>query len=213
MPKKPRRLGRPPASSSVDTRDRIIEIAVVSYSEVGYAATTNKDIANKAGVTTGALYHYFDSKVEMYRAAYEHVQHEIYERLGDALSNVQGFVPRLEAVLESAHTLNRDEPWLARFIGAARVDMTRDDELRIALGRPAEQGYSFFRLLIDDGIKAGEIEAEHRELMLSFIRIIVVGLTDGESDNTDRHRLAVDSVRAVIEGRLFPHPPEISTRA
>ena len=209
MPREPQRLGRPPASSSAETRDRIIDIAVAAYSEVGYSATTNKFIATKAGVTTGALYHYFDSKIEMYRAAYEHVQREIYERLGDALNGVEGFIPRLEAVLESAHVLNRDEPWLARFIGAARVDMARDDELRVALGRPAHQGYSFFTVMIDDGIKSGELEPEQRELLLAFIRIIIVGLTDGESGTTARHRIAVDAVRSAIEGRLFPTVPVV----
>ena len=213
MPKKPRRLGRPPASSSAETRDRIVEIAVVAYSEVGYAATTNKFISTKAGITTGALYHYFDSKIEMYRAAYEHVQREIYVRLGSAIEGSEGFVARLEAVLEAAHALNRDEPWLARFIGAARVDMARDDELRVALGRPAEQGYSFFTALVNDGIAAGELDPSQRELVMAFIRIIIVGLTDGESGNVARHRVAVDAVRAAIEGRLFPVTQPIRKRA
>ena len=212
MPEKPRRLGRPPASSSAETRDRIIEIAVEAYSELGYSATTNKFIATKAGITTGALYHYFDSKIEMYRAAYQHVEVEIYRRLGGALDGVDGFIPRLEAVLEAAHSLNRDEPWLARFIGAARVDMSRDDELRAALGRPTEQGYSFFKVLIDEGIAAGELDKSQRELVLAFVRIIVVGLTDSESGNIDRHRVAVDAVRAAIGGQLFsPRESSLST--
>jgi AcrR family transcriptional regulator len=206
VPKKPPRLGRPPDSSSVDTRDRIVEIAIHAYADLGYQTTTNKYIAGKAGITTGALYHYFDSKVEMYRAAYEYVQTEIYGRLVPAIDGVVGFVPRLEAVLEAAHILNRDEPWLARFIGAARVDMARDDELRTALGRARGQGYAFFDVLVDDGIAAGELDTSQRDLVISYIRIITIGLTDGASGDTKQHRVAVDAVRMAIEGRLFSAP-------
>lgn len=174
-----------------------------AFSELGYETTTNKYIASESGITTGALYHYFDSKLEMYHAAYEHVQQAIYRRLAAALVGIDGFVARLEAVLEAAHDLNGDDPSLARFIGAARVDMARNDELRAALGRPEGPGYTFFDVLVDDGITSGEIAADQRKLVLAFIRIIVVGLTDGASEDNKRHRVAVDAVRAAIEGRLF----------
>jgi AcrR family transcriptional regulator len=211
VPKKPVRLGRPPSSSSADTRERIVEIAVQAFAELGYETTTNKFIAGEAGITTGALYHYFDSKILMYQAAYEHVQRAIYERLASALDGIDGFVARLEAVLEAAHDLNGDEPSLARFIGAARVDMARNDELRAVLGRPVGPGYSFFDVLVDDGIASGEITRSNRKLVMAFIRIIVVGLTDGASEDNDRHRVAVDAVRAAIEGRLFaPVAPTLS---
>ena len=203
VPKKPSRLGRPPSSSSVETRERIVEIAIQAYAELGYEATTNKFIAAKAGITTGALYHYFDSKILMYRAAYEHVQSEIYDRFAVALSDVEGFIPRLEAVLEASHALNRDEPWLARFVGAARVDMARHDDLRTGLGRPRAQGYTFFDTLIEEGIAAGELDPSQRNPLRAFIRIIVVGLTDGASDDNERHRQAVDAVRDALNGRLF----------
>ena len=203
VPKKPSRLGRPPSSSSVETRERIVEIAIQAYAELGYEATTNKFIAAKAGITTGALYHYFDSKILMYRAAYEHVQSEIYDRFAVALSDVKGFIPRLEAVLEASHALNRDEPWLARFVGAARVDMARHDDLRTGLGRPRAQGYTFFDTLIEEGIAAGELDPSQRNPLRAFIRIIVVGLTDGASDDNERHRQAVDAVRDALNGRLF----------
>ena len=203
VPKKPSRLGRPPSSSSVETRERIVEIAIQAYAELGYEATTNKFIAAKAGITTGALYHYFDSKILMYRAAYEHVQSEIYDRFAVALSDVKGFIPRLEAVLEASHALNRDEPWLARFVGAARVDMARHDDLRTGLGRPRAQGYTFFDTLSEEGIAAGELDPSQRNPLRAFIRIIVVGLTDGASDDNERHRQAVDAVRDALNGRLF----------
>ena len=125
---KTQRLGRPPASDSGVTRERIVDIAIEAYAEQGYETTTNSDIASRAGITTGALYHYFDSKIEMYVAAYTDVQSRIYDRFSKSLVGVTGFVARLETVLETAHLLNREAPALAKFIGAARVDMARNED-------------------------------------------------------------------------------------
>ena len=48
----PRRLGRPPASDSADTKQRILAVARSSFGELGWEKTTNKDIAAKAGITS-----------------------------------------------------------------------------------------------------------------------------------------------------------------
>jgi AcrR family transcriptional regulator len=197
------RLGRPPASDSGVTRERIVDIAIEAYAEFGYEVTTNSDIASNAGITTGALYHYFDSKINIYDAAFVEVQRRIYDRFSVSLIGVKGFVARFETVLETAHVLNREAPSLATFIGAARVDMARNPDLHLALGKPADQSSEFFADLVDEGIASGELRAEDRELVLAFIRTVVVGLTDGVSNDPDRHRVAVDAVRAVVEGRLF----------
>ena len=84
--KKPRRLGRPPSSSSVETRARIIDVAREAFAESGYGVTTNKMLATKAGITTGALYHYFDSKVDIYKAVYDEVQDFVFERFATDLA-------------------------------------------------------------------------------------------------------------------------------
>jgi AcrR family transcriptional regulator len=57
----PRRLGRPRDAEPGATRDRILHAARHSFAELGYMATTNKVLADEAGVTTGAIYHYFEA--------------------------------------------------------------------------------------------------------------------------------------------------------
>jgi AcrR family transcriptional regulator len=201
--KKPRPLGRPPDSDSTETRQRIIDVARNSFAEFGYSSTTNSQIANKSGITTGALYHYFDSKVDLFRATYAASEALIYERFEAALASKTTFINRLEAVLETAHVLNREDPSLARFIGAARIDLSRHDELRSAAGTPGMYGMTFFNRLIDQGVASGEIRSENREMVAAFIRTVVVGLTDAVSHDTKSHRLAVDAIGAAIEGRLI----------
>ena len=73
MPKAaPRQLGRPPGSSSAETRARILDVSPCqTFADLGWEVTTNKIVAEKVGMTGAALYHYFDSKLEMYRAVHD----------------------------------------------------------------------------------------------------------------------------------------------
>src|SRR3979411_973010 len=102
------RLGRPPACDSNETRDRLLDVARRAFATYGYDATTNKDIAAEAGITTGAIYHYFSSKADLYVAAHERVQAIAYAAFEDAVAGVTTLPDRLNALLDTAVALSRD---------------------------------------------------------------------------------------------------------
>jgi AcrR family transcriptional regulator len=206
--KQPKRLGRPPSAESTDTRKRITETARLLFSERGFEVTTNKMLAAEAGITTGALYHYFDSKYGIYAAVYDEVQTIVYGHFVVVEAENDTFITRFEAMLEVAYNLNREDPSLARLIGAVRIDERRDPELRALLGsiHASRQG-GFFERLVELGIKTGEIDPTHRSLVLSLLQIILIGLTDAVSDNPVQHRLAIDGIKALVEGKLFREAP------
>jgi AcrR family transcriptional regulator len=59
------------------TRAAIVEAALALFREHGYDATTMRDIAARAGVSTGNAYYYFGSKEELVQEFYElsHAEH------------------------------------------------------------------------------------------------------------------------------------------
>lgn len=57
-----------PKNPPPDRRQEILDAALHIFAEKGYSATTNADIARAAGVTPAALYYYFASKEELFRA-------------------------------------------------------------------------------------------------------------------------------------------------
>jgi len=55
------------------TRTNILDSALRTFAEKGYARASMDEIAEGAGVTKGALYWHFDDKLELYRALVDHV--------------------------------------------------------------------------------------------------------------------------------------------
>lgn len=204
--KRERKLGRPPASSSVETRQRILDVARSAFAELGYGVTTNKYVATKAGITTGALYHYFDSKLDIFLAVHEHVQDTVYRRFDGALASSDTFVGQFEAVLGAAYQLNVEDPSLARFLGSARIDLARHDELREAMSSRPGEGTAMMRRLLDQGAATGEIRPAARRQVGALLRTIFVGLVDAVSDDTEDHSAAIQAIRALLHGTLLQAP-------
>lgn len=200
MGAKKRRLGRPPASSSAETRARIVDAARRSFAEHGYEATTTRMLAAETGITPGAIYHYFDSKVDIYRAVLEEVQARVYESFEAAEVTADTFLGKLAAVYECADELNRSDVSLALFLGSARIDRLRDPELSRVLGSTDARGEGFFEAVVDRGIDTGEVDPADRDTLVSFIRAFNVGLTDGLSADHRAHRAAVDGLLLVLRG-------------
>jgi AcrR family transcriptional regulator len=66
-----------PAAHEADGRRRILEAAVRSFAERGYAGTTTAGVAREAGVTQPLVHHHFGSKDGLWKAAMDHVFAEI----------------------------------------------------------------------------------------------------------------------------------------
>lgn len=204
-----KRRGRPPDRDSAETWRAIVDSARRLFAERGYAGVTNKDLAAAAGVTPGALYHYMESKLDLYVAVHRDIQRNVYRRFVEAVEGSATFIGQLEAVLEAAHELNEEDPSIAIFVGTVRVDMRRFPEIEHRLAASAAGRDEFFTSIVDAGVVTGEVCAEHRDMVAEFLRVMLVGLTEGVTKSTDEHRLAIDSIRALVRGELLkpPTPP------
>jgi AcrR family transcriptional regulator len=201
------RIGRPLAADSARTRQRILDVARQLFAARGYESTSNRIIAEEAGLTTGAIYYYFDKKLDIFAAVHDDAQRIVYERFDVAVEGLDTFVDRLRAVLECAHDLNNEDPSLAQFLGSCRVDAARDATVAAAIAnnRPGRQR-SFFNDLISFGVNTGEIDESQRDIHSALFRTITTGLVDAVSGDRAHHRNAVDGIMGLVEGRLVRTP-------
>ena len=78
-----------------DRPDEIIAAAMAAFAEKGFAAARLDDIAARAGVSKGALYLYFATKEDIFRAVIEHGLAPNLGRIQTALADDQGSFPDL----------------------------------------------------------------------------------------------------------------------
>lgn len=100
MSPEPARAPRTQAQRRDEMRHALLEAAVDSLVELGFARTTTLEVQRRAGVSRGALLHHFPSKAELLVATIGHLA----ERRGRALKHSAQGLPagprRVDAVLE-----------------------------------------------------------------------------------------------------------------
>lgn len=67
---------------------RLIDAALHTFEQEGYAAAAVHDLAAKAGVTTGALYHHFGSKLGLYTIVRADLERRITDRMVGAADGI-----------------------------------------------------------------------------------------------------------------------------
>lgn len=88
---------RTQAERSATTKAALLAAARELFAENGFAATGRDDIAERAGVTRGALYHHYDSKEALLRAVVLEMERELSERAADAARAAAPGMPQLRA--------------------------------------------------------------------------------------------------------------------
>lgn len=126
------------AQKSASTRNLIIETAIKCFVELGYSRTTTTVIAQKAGLSRGAMLHHFPSKREIVRAAVEHLHAKRLRAFRKALSKgPNGGDPVRQAI--DSYWAHVKHPLFVAFFELAVASRT-DKELAAIL-RPTQEAF------------------------------------------------------------------------
>jgi AcrR family transcriptional regulator len=175
----------------------------VAFAERGFDAATNRNLGLEAGITAGAIYHYFGSKLDLYVAVHDDVQERVYSRFGAAVLEPTTFRGKIDAVLDASHLMNKEDPSLAQFLGSVRVDMRRNPELNEALSDAAVARQAFFDTIVAKGLETGEIAPADRARVSALVLTLLVGLTDGVSGSLKAQVLAINAIKGLLDGTLI----------
>lgn len=126
------------AQKSASTRLLIIEAAIKCFVELGYARTTTTIIANKAGLSRGAMLHHFPSKIDIVRAAVEHLHAKRLRAFRKAMSKSMEKGDHVRQGVE-AYWAHVKHPLFVAFFELAVAART-DSELAAIL-RPAQEAF------------------------------------------------------------------------
>jgi len=107
-------------------RARLLEVGIARFQVLGYERANVVDIARDAGVTTGALYHHFKSKLGLYAAIREEMETRMTERMEGASTAMGGagrpaVLAALEVAFDAAVRFG-----VTRILAEPRPDQTPD---------------------------------------------------------------------------------------
>lgn len=201
-----RRLGRPKDVVSAETQERLLQVARVAFARHGYDATTNRQIASAAGITPGAIYHYYPSKAHLFLAVYEQVQAVVFGEFEKAAACHQTLIARFSAVLDRAVSLNQEDPSIGGFVVGVGIEAQRHPEIRqLAIARRSVNT-GFVRRLAADASARGELADDVSPKALEdLLNAVVGGLTHFSYQTGDpvRHAGAVEALKRFMAGTLM----------
>lgn len=207
-------VGRPPATSSLETRRRILAAARTCFGRYGYDKTTNKDIAAAANITAGAIYHYFPSKQSLFVATLREVQGIVFEAFDRAVEGKTTLTDMIKAVMDTAAELHVHDRSLAVFTANAPVEIQRHDEVRRELGDDALLVFRFFQRLVSEAAKDLSPDVD-RDSIVDLLVAVTTGFAQfGATTKTvGAHRIAIESFKRLLEGTVFVAPDGSDTKA
>jgi AcrR family transcriptional regulator len=204
-----RRAGRPSAAASAETRERILRAACERFAASGYTRARNQEIAEAAGVTSAALYHYYDSKAALFAAAYRHALSLVLDAYRAAATGRSGAVETLCAMMEPNTRLNRRHPELADFLATAPLELKRHPELAARVGEAGREVQALFREVLEQGVRRGELRADLAlEPAMHLVTAASYGLAwiHGILPSAEEHDAVIRAFQELLRGRLLARP-------
>lgn len=123
---------------SAETRAEILDAVIRSYIEVGYGHTTLQQIADRTGLSRGAIIYHFPSMVDVTKAAVSYLQQKRLAIYRDNLERIEGGEDFVGDALETLWQQISDPLFTA--YNELTVAARSDPELESIL-RPAQEEY------------------------------------------------------------------------
>jgi TetR/AcrR family transcriptional regulator, cholesterol catabolism regulator len=189
--------------SNLPVRDRLVRTALHLFAERGYAGVSNREIVAACGCTKGAIYWYFESKEDLFRAVLSETLADFQMRLADGVGAATTWQGKLAAlfslfiqVLESEGDPHRDLLMLM-------LQRTPRGPGQADLGPATQQ-----RLVqwIAEILSEGGASAETRELV-ALIHAAGLGVLVQTAAGSNTARPVLAALLRVIGGGELQNPP------
>jgi AcrR family transcriptional regulator len=185
-----------------EARERIVQTALSVFAEKGYHETTMEDIAERLGVSEGAIYLYFKSKRELFKAIGESGEHQIGQIISSSIGNEDPVKAFFDSVVDAYEQYEPISGLILELMAEASRDaslkkMFRDDfdEDGKMLGNFLEELRK--RSLIGADADAHSISMGLLALFYGYVISRVLGIR-----KDDAKRVYTQAMRAMLNGTL-----------
>jgi len=121
--------GRPVGSNRANSLAKILPAARKLFATRGYGKTTFKEIGLAVGMTPAALYPYFPSKAELYRATCDDAQAILLEQYVEAIEEGGTLRAQLRKILQVGASAHDSDSSITGLLGTIPLEVSRHPEL------------------------------------------------------------------------------------
>lgn len=144
------------------TRRAIVERSAPVFNTKGYYGTSMSDLVRETGLEKGGIYGHFSGKEELAVASFKYAAGVMRERFEVALTEKEGALERLFAVIDVLGNMAEDPP-VAGGCPILNTAVESDDTNPVLKERANEAMDSWLRLvgsIAKEGVKRGELSPE-----------------------------------------------------
>lgn len=151
-----------------DKQKRIIEAAILEFSEKGFENANTNRIAREANISVGSLFKYFNNKTDLFLYIVKLAEAELESQIHGVLSMEKGFFDTVDMILSLIHEYSKTDKALVRLyhemtsIGQSSLVETVVSTLEKVAG-------SEYKTMIKDAQDRGEIRADVDPAVVAFI--------------------------------------------
>ena len=155
------------------THDRIIEVAIRTFADRGYAGTSMREIADELGITKAALYYHFPGKEEIFSACINHSVERILEGMETIANSDESVWDKIRTLIHGMCNFSDINPHL--FMLFKKI---MNKEINVSFGVEILQDFyerqkEALQKIFDDGIRNKELRDD---ISPNLIRAALMGM-------------------------------------
>jgi AcrR family transcriptional regulator len=185
------------------TRKQILDASLVLFSEKGFARTSVRDIAKRAGITDAAIYYHFASKRDLFEALFE--ERGITQRLSE-LEQATVTQPAMETLtgiaIAALGIMQRNKDFMKVLLSEAMSeDPVASEDYRMVTDRWRNAEAKILRVFVERGELPGiDVDQVAQELVVLSVGSFMDEIMSGrDQDGPEPPPELVRRVRVAVE--------------
>jgi len=188
-----------------DKQRQIVEAAIELISEKSIQGLTIKNLSQKIGLTEGAIYRHFESKLDILLTILYSFQNEARNLLGNYCNSDRSAIEMIEEIFQHHFEYFVDKPAVTSVIFSESI-FQNDSRLVKEVFRLLEMHEKALSCIIVKGQETGEIKSniadkEYVRIIIGSIRYTVTKwrLTGFEFDLLEEGKLMLKSIKEILK--------------
>ena len=192
-----------PQERALQTRGKILEAAIETFSRDGYEATGVAEICAAAGVSKGAFYHHFTSKQEVFLTLTEEWLSGLDRQMQELSASAENVPQALRRTARVAPQLFAEARGRVPLFLEFWRQASRDQRVWEATIAPYRRYTEYFAAMVQRGVEEGSLRKVPPEVVARVLVSLAVGLLlQGALDpaGADWGALTERGVNMLLEG-------------